>query len=94
MAVAMQMSFQGGTLDQYDQVMEKMGLGPAGGAERPDGLLFHWVAKTADGIRVTDVWETKDQFDAFAQASIMPATQEVGVPGPPEIEFYDVHNYL
>lgn len=94
MAVAMQMEFRGGTLDQYDQVMDKMGLRPGGGTDRPQGLLFHWVMQTDDGIRVTDVWESRDQFDQFAQTSIVPITQEVGLPGPPEVRFFDVHNYL
>jgi hypothetical protein len=30
MAIAVQMDFPGATLDQYDQVLEKMGLTPGG----------------------------------------------------------------
>jgi hypothetical protein len=92
MAVAVQLDFRGGTLEQYDQVIEKMGF-QKGGPGGPGGL-FHWVAKTDEGIRVTDVWETKEAFDTFAQEKILPITQEVGVPGPPEIQFFEVHNYL
>jgi hypothetical protein len=93
MAVALEMEFRGGTLDQYDQVMDKMGLRP-GGVAPPEGLLFHWVRKTDDGIQVTDVWDNKDAFDAFAEAQIGPITQEVGIPGPPEVRFYDVYNHV
>jgi hypothetical protein len=53
MAIAVQLNFKRATLAQYDQVIKEMGfrLGGPGGA----GGLFHWVTKTADGFRVTDV---------------------------------------
>ena len=92
MAVGVVLEFDGATLDQYDQVIEKMGLAPQGpGAP---GGIFHWVTKTDNGIRVTDVWETREQFENFAQQQIGPYTQEVGIESPPEVTFYDVHNYL
>jgi hypothetical protein len=92
MPVAVVMNFQGATLEQYDQVIEKMGFEP-GGAGAVGGL-FHWVTATDDGIRVTDVWETAEQFQQFADEKIGPISQEVGVAGPPELTFYDVHSYL
>ena len=92
MAVGVVMDLGGATLDQYDQVIEKMDLTPGGPG--PAGLLFHWVTQTGDGIRVTDVWETREQFDRFAQEQIGPFTAEVGVPNPPEISVFEVHSYL
>jgi hypothetical protein len=86
------MEFKDGTLEQYDAVIERMGFEP-GGAGAPGGL-FHWVTQTDDGIRVTDVWESAEQFQQFADEQIGPITQEVGVPGPPHVEFHDVHSYL
>lgn len=91
MAVAIMMDFPGGTLDQYDEVIAKMGFAP-GGAGAP-GALSHWVTATDTGIRVTDVWQTREQFDKFAAESIGPISAEVGV-APPEMTFFDVHNYL
>src|SRR5206468_12335139 len=64
-AVAVEMDFRGATLDQYDQVIEKMGLTPGGGT--PPGAISRWVAKTDDGLRVVDVWETREAFDRFAE---------------------------
>ena len=70
---------------------ERMGL-QAGGPTAPGGL-FHWVTKTDAGIRVTDVWETKEQFEAFGQR-LMPILTEGGVElaGPPEV--IEVHNII
>ena len=92
MAVAVVLEFDGTTLEQYDQVLEKMGLEPQGPG--PQGALFHWVTATNGGIRVTDVWESAEAFEAFSEEEIGPKTAEVGVPGPPTVTMYEVHNYL
>jgi len=91
-AVAVEMNFKGATLEQYDQVLELMGL--AHGEPVPPGAIFHWAAATDDGLRVVDVWETREQFDQFAQEKIGPYSQQVGIPGPPEMTYHDVHNTL
>jgi hypothetical protein len=92
MAVGVILEFEGATLEQYDQVIEKMGL-TMGGETAPGGL-FHWVTKTDTGIRVTDVWEDRETFEKFAETQIGPITQEVGFPGAPVVTFADVHNYF
>jgi hypothetical protein len=91
MAIGVVLDFDGATLDQYDQVVKKMGFSPQGKAS--PGLLFHWVTKTDGGIRVTDVWEAKEQFEKFAQETIGPLSAEVGMPAP-NTTFVDVHSYL
>ena len=54
MATAFELFFQGGTVEQYDQVIEKMGLASQGTG--PPNSLFHWVSVSDDGIKVVDVW--------------------------------------
>ena len=92
MAIAVQQDFPGGTLAQYDQVVQKKGFHP-GGPGAPGGL-FHWVTKTDSGIRVVDVWESRDQFEKFAAAKIGPLTAQAGITQPPKVTFFEVHNYL
>jgi len=92
MAVAVQLDFTGATPDQYDEGVKRMGFGP-GGPGGP-GLMFHWVTKTPDGIRVTDVWESQEQFEGFSKEKIGPISQDVGFPAPPKVQFFEVHNYL
>ncbi len=91
MAVGVVLEFTGGTLEQYDRVLSKMNF--TAGGKTPPGNPFHWVTATDDGIRITDVWETREQFDAFAQEQIGPLTAEVGM-SEPQATFYEVHNYL
>jgi hypothetical protein len=84
------MDWDEGTLDQYDEVIGKMGFTQGIGAPNS---LFHWVAKNGDGIRVVDVWDSREAFDAFAQEQIGPLTAEAGL-SEPRMEFFDVHNTL
>ena len=92
MPVAVEMNFKGATLDQYDQIIQKMGLTP-GGATSPGGIS-HWVAQTDEGIRVVDVWETQDANDKHAAEEIGPYAAEAGITEAPEMRVYEVHNYL
>jgi hypothetical protein len=91
MAVGVVVEFNGATLDQYDEILTRVGLTPGGKAE--PGNLFHWVTKTATGFRVTDVWDSKEAFERLMQEKVGPIGQELGV-APSEITFFDVHNYL
>ena len=91
MPVAIIMDFPGATLEQYDEVITKMGLDDG---STPPGAVFHWATQTDDGLRVVDVWETQEQFDKFAEEQIGPYSQEAGFPGPPQMTFHDVHNHL
>ena len=49
MAVGLILDYSGGTLAQYDRIMEMM---PGAGARLPPGAISHWVAATDDGVRV------------------------------------------
>jgi hypothetical protein len=71
MAVAVVIECKGATVDQYDQVLAKMGRTPRG--RGAPGSLFHWVTATEDGIRVTDVWQTREEFETFATEQIGPS---------------------
>jgi hypothetical protein len=92
MAVAFEMRFEGATLEQYDQVMALMGLDQ--GDTSPEGAVFHWAAATDNGIVVVDVWESDEQFHHFAETQIGPYTQQVGIPAPPVVTRYALHNTL
>jgi hypothetical protein len=92
MAIAVVLDFDGATLDQYDEVIRRMGFTPGGRGAA--GGLFHWVIPTDTGIRVTDVWESREQFEKFAETSIGPITAQVGISSAPAITYHEVHNYL
>jgi hypothetical protein len=92
MAIAVELNYPGVKTEQYDEVIRKMGATP-GGRHPGAGALFHWVSKTSDGIRVVDVWASREEFERFAADQIRPVGEEVGLPEP-ELRFSDVHNYF
>jgi hypothetical protein len=92
MTIAIRMEFDGATLAQYDEVLGKMGLTPGGPG--PAGAISHWATATDNGIVITDVWQSREQYEKFAAEQIGPFSKEAGFPGPPQVTFYDVHSYF
>ena len=89
MAVAVEANFPGATTEQYDEEVKAMGLTSGGAASRRSFPLGD-----EDRLRccVTDVWESKEQFERFAQEQIS-RSEQVGLPEP-EIRYIDVHAYM
>ena len=54
-----------------------------------EGLLLHLSYPTEEGFDLTEVWETREAFDAFNRDTFAKAAERTGVPseGPPSIEF-------
>jgi hypothetical protein len=77
------------TTEQYDETIRRL---EGEGNWPPDGLDYH-VCFLADGnIRVSEIWDSREQLDAFGQR-LMPVLEGVGIdPGQPEI--LDVHNVI
>jgi hypothetical protein len=92
MTVAVQLDLKDATLEQYDEGLEGAGLLPGGPS--PPGQLFHFVVKVDDGIRIIDVWESRDAYERFATSSIIPVSREVGMPDMPEVQLFEVHSYF
>jgi hypothetical protein len=53
--------------------------------------MFHVVAMTDNGVRVTDVWESAEAFDTFVRDRLMPGVKELGIPGEPQVEILPAH---
>jgi hypothetical protein len=77
------------TTEQYDDAVKRL---QDAGDFPPDGMEHH-VCFVADGnIRVSEIWESREQLNAFAER-LMPVLAEVGIePGEPEI--FEVHNII
>jgi hypothetical protein len=92
MAIAVQIDIPGVTLEQYDEAVEIAGYLPGG--PLPAGGLFHWIAKSDTGIRIVNVWASREAFERFAETQTE-IIREVGVdPASLTVEFLEVHNYL
>jgi hypothetical protein len=78
------------TAGRYDTLLPKI---EAAGEFPPDGLDLHVAFTSGGSFRVSEVWDSMEQFEAFGQR-LMPILAENGVElaGPPEI--VDVHNVI
>lgn len=90
MPIVMNMEWPGVTKEQYDAARRVVNMD----AEHPKGLLFHVAAFDDKGIRVTDLWDSAEAFQTYADTRLMPAVQQVGMQGQPNVEICPVHALL
>jgi len=89
MAFVMRIAGQGFTADKYDEVVRRL---DAAGEGMPAGRLFHVCFGDNDNLRVSDIWDTRENFDRFFSV-VGGIMQELGVSAS-EPEFFEVHNYI
>jgi hypothetical protein len=77
------------TAAQYDESVRKL---EANGDFPADGLDYHVCFGSEGSLRVSEIWDSKEQLDAFGER-LMPVLSEVGIdPGQPEL--MDIHNII
>jgi len=59
------------TTEIYARIKE--GLGP----ERPPGLIAHLTLQIENGVRYIDVWQSKDDFEVFAESRLHPVVHPI-----------------
>lgn len=77
------------TAEQYDKTisdLEEAGHIPA------DGMELHVCFGDDPNLRVSELWESQEKFEAFGEI-LMPILQDAGIdPGEPEV--ISVHNVI
>ena len=76
-------------LATYDAIIAEMELPQ----RTPPGAVYHWAAATEAGLIVSDVWESPEQFEAFATTQIGPLTRKHGLK-PPLVEVSDIYKRI
>lgn len=77
------------TAAQYDDTVRRL---EASGDFPPDGLDYHVCFGNEGSLRVSEIWDSKEQLDAFGER-LMPVLSELGIdPGTPEL--LDIHNVV
>lgn len=95
MAIGVIFNFAGATIDQYEEVCRGLNNGhPLRSlADWPGGgCLAHVAGATPDGLRVVDVWESPEKFQAFGE-KLMPLAQQAGIQVTEPIVF-PAHNFV
>jgi len=90
MAILIRFTPSGLTSEQYNNVGQKL---QEGGNWPPPGLLAHVCFGSSGNLRVSEVWESREQQEQFAE-KLMPVLQEENVDVSGEPEILEVEGYF
>ena len=77
------------TAEQYDDSVRRL---QEAGEFPPDGLDYHVCFGSEGNLRVSEIWDSREQLEAFGE-KLMPVLQDSGIdPGEPEI--IEIHNIV
>jgi hypothetical protein len=90
MAFVVDLTFPDGTLADYDAVMKESGLTGAG-LDKIPGASAHYAWEEDGVLRILDIWESPEQFQANFANTIGPAAQRAGIELHPVIKISPLH---
>jgi hypothetical protein len=67
---------EGAGPDMYDQVNAEMGVE----GNPPQGLIFHWAGEVNGEWTISDIWESRADYDRFVEERLNPALEKVAGP--------------
>jgi hypothetical protein len=78
------------TTEKYDESLRRL---EEAGEFPPDGLEYHFFFGSEGDLRVSEIWDSREQMDAFGER-LMPILADIGIEfsGPPEV--FEVRNVV
>lgn len=78
------------TNKQYDETIGRL----AGSGEwPPDGLAYHVAFRSGGSLRVSEIWDSREQFDAFGKR-LKPVLSDAGIELSGEPEMLETYNIV
>ena len=78
------------TVEQYDATVSRL---EESGVWPPEGLAYHVAFKSGSNLLVSEIWDSREQFDAFGER-LMPVLKDVGIGFTSEPELLEIHNVV
>ena len=89
MSIVVRFNPQNVTTEKYDESLQRI---KEAGAWPPDGLEYHVLFGSEGNLRVSEIWDSREQLQAFGER-LMPILADIGIDaGEPEI--LEVHNIV
>ena len=81
-----------GNAETYEQVVQR--IAQSGGFP-PSGAVFQVAGPSESGWRVISVWDSREDFERFAEERLRPAWGEAGV-SPDDVSFsiFEAHSFM
>ena len=76
--------------DQYDETIRRL---EKSGNWLPEGLDYHCAFRSNGKFRVSEVWDSREQFEAFGK-HVMPVLKDVGIELSGEPETLEIENII
>src|SRR5438093_11681712 len=76
------------TAEQYDETIRRL---EKSGDWLPKGLEYHVAFKSNGNFRVSEIWDSREQFDSFG-ARLMHGPRDAGTEPAAEPEMLEIHN--
>ena len=78
------------TTEQYDETISRL---EQSGDWLPEGLAYHVAFKSNGNLRVSEIWDSREQFDAFGER-LMPMLKDVGIELSGQPETLEIENII
>jgi hypothetical protein len=78
------------TTEQYDESLRRL---EKGGDWPPKGLAYHVAFGSTGNLRVSEIWDSKEEFDAFGRR-LKPVLDDVGIELAGAPEMLEIHNII
>ena len=79
------------TSEKYDETIKR--LKDSDNQWPPEGLAYHIAFSSGGSFRVSEIWDSQEQFDTFGK-HLMPILTDVGVELAGEPEMLEIHNII
>ena|SRR5215204_2243950 len=76
------------TEEQYDETIRRL---EKLGDWMPDGLEYHVAFRSNDQFRVTEIWDSRKQLEAFSER-LMPVLKDAGIELAGKPDVLEIHN--
>jgi hypothetical protein len=78
------------TTEQYDETLRRL---EKSGDWLPDGLEYHVAFRSNGNFRVSEIWDSRKQLEAFGER-LMPVLTDVGIELTGKPEVLEIHNII
>jgi hypothetical protein len=78
------------TTEKYDESIRRL---EEAGVWPPDGLEYHIFFGSEENLRVSEIWDSREQFEAFGER-MMPILADVGIEFSGQPEVFEVHKII
>ena len=90
MSVVVRFSPTNVTKEKYDESLQRL---KEAGEFPPEGMEYHVAFGPEDNLRVSEIWDSREQLQAFGDR-LMPILTEIGIEFSGEPEILEVHNII